>query len=160
MKIQRTLFTILFGLSFFLTNCNLSEENRLKQELAKKDSIIELQKNIINKHKKYYKFDSIIPIVIPENSNIKLGDEYKADIYVAAYKSDVPYEFYTCESLDTVNNKMINIKIKISTESDNGFVTYKYQPKKKGKYFLNGGIKFCRDSTDKIHLFKKEYYVN
>jgi hypothetical protein len=158
MKIQRTLFTILFGLSFFLTNCNLSDENRLKQELVKKDSIIELQKKIIDKHKKYYEFDTITPIVVPENSNLKLGDEYKADIYVAAYKSDVPYEFYTCESLDTVNNKMINIKIKISSE--NGFVSYKYRPKKKGKYFLNGGIKFYGDSIDKIHLFKKEYYVN
>lgn len=158
MKIQGTLFTILFGLSFFLTNCNLSDENRFQQELAKKDSIIDLQKRIIDKQKKYCDYDTIIPIIVHENSNIKLGDSYNADIYVSAFKSNDQFKVILCDSIDTVHNKMYRIKLQL--DMSNGLVSYQFKPKKKGKYFLQGGIKYYGDSTDKIYLFKKEYHVN
>jgi hypothetical protein len=134
-------------------SCQSTDEKRLKQELAKKDSIIDMQKKIIDGKKNNYDLDKIKPIVVPKNTNIKFGDSYSADIFLAAFNSKEQFEVYLCESIDTVNNKMTG---RIDTlKVNDGSAKINLHPKNRGKQIIHGLLVFKGIN----YFFTKEYNV-
>jgi len=162
MKKQTSILITLMTAFILFTCCHSTDEKKLELELAKKDSIIESQKKIIERRKYDWYLDRILPIVVPENTKIKFGDNYFAEVHLAAFDSKEPFEIYLCETLDTINNKMYgNID---TIKMIDGVGKINIHPKHKGKNIVQGQLFFKTHRTKNdvgIHMcFRKEYYVN
>ncbi|HRY33223.1 MAG TPA: GldM family protein [Bacteroidales bacterium] len=105
-----------------------------------------------------FKFDKIAARVVPQTRYIFQGDEYNAEIFVAAYDTKTNPEVYIVEGADTVTDA--NLKGAKQIEGVNGLVSLKIPAGGEGikKY---AGVIMVKTPTGEInkHYFNDEYVV-
>jgi hypothetical protein len=111
----------------------------------------------------YYKFNKLSAIVVDSSANIKLGDTYHANIFLAAedttyYPSIMVADFSQPDSV-LLLNKPDNKRI-FYVDAINGKGNYKKKVDKLGKHGFKGVIQI-RNSNGKLERFKfyKEFTV-
>lgn len=148
------LTTILLGMILFCScNNNSQEIAQLKKENEELRIHIEmLRKRISNDTDFTYK-----AIVIPVKSKIKLGEEYKAEVYLCVENKNNPFKVVLC---NLVNDQLIPTKDTLNRSPVYNCPEYRINPKKTGTYVWSGEIK-RKDAEGLLHiyLFKCEYEV-
>jgi len=148
------LTTILLGLTVLWScNNNSQEITQLKQENKKLRIKIEMLKNRIPNDTDFtYK-----AIAIPVKSKIKLGEEYKAVVYLCVENKRNPFKVVLC---NLVNDQPIPTKDTLNRSSIYNCPEYRIKPQKYGTYEWSGEIK-RKDIEGQIHIyaFKCKYEV-
>jgi hypothetical protein len=138
-----------------LSSCTFFYDYKLRQELARKDKIID---SLTRKKSGefFFSFDKIGAIVRLEHENIKLGDSIKANVYLTAFNSkEKPFEVYTCDNLDTITGEMTGNIDTIRVKYGEG--TIKIKPKKKGKNYVQGVL--IIDINDPPYTAQKMFFM-
>ncbi|MHC1708462.1 MAG: GldM family protein [Bacteroidales bacterium] len=105
-----------------------------------------------------FKFDAITARVVPQTRYVFQGEEYNAEIFVAAYDTKTSPEVYILEGADTITDAAINNAKKI--DGVNGLVNLKIPAGAEGikKYAGVIVVKTPAGATNK-HYFHDEYVV-
>lgn len=107
---------------------------------------------------KDFKFDNVTAKVIPESRLVFSGQEYSADIIVAAFDSRQNPEVYWKPGLDTATEAMVGTMTKI--EGQSGIVNLKIPAGGTGEQKFAGLIKIKKpDGTDQYYPFKSKFVV-
>lgn len=107
---------------------------------------------------KDFKFDNVSAKVIPESRLVFSGQEYNADIIVAAFDSRQNPEVFWKAGLDTATESMVGSMTKI--EGQSGIVQLKIPAGGTGEQKFAGLIKIKKpDGTDQYYPFKSKFVV-
>ena len=105
-----------------------------------------------------FKFDNVSARVIPDSRLVFQGQDYTADIIVAAFDSRQNPEVYYKMGLDTANENMVSSMQKI--DGKDGVVQLKLPGGGTGEQKFAGLIKIkAPDGTDKYYPFKSKFVV-
>ncbi len=105
-----------------------------------------------------YKFDEIAAKVIPKSNYILTGEEYEAQIFVAAYDSKQQPEIIVGSSVDTITFEVLGNTVKV--EGEKGYGIYKVPAQSTGLKTYGGIIKVTSPSgAMKAYPFEGEYIV-
>ncbi|MCF8296712.1 MAG: hypothetical protein K9J13_04130 [Saprospiraceae bacterium] len=110
--------------------------------------------------KKDFKFDKITAKTIPASSYVISGEEYKADIFVAAYSSTEKPEVYVKMDADTFTSADIIDENKIDSVSG-GMGKYSYRAAGIGEKKYAGIIRIKKPNTNEYdeHFFRNIFTV-
>jgi gliding motility-associated protein GldM len=103
------------------------------------------------------KFDQVSAKVIPESRLVFSGQEYTADIIVAAFDSRQNPEVYWRAGIDTATESMIGSMTKI--DGENGVVKLKIPAGGTGEQKFAGLIKIKTAEGDKYYSFNNKFIV-
>ncbi|RLD62319.1 MAG: hypothetical protein DRJ05_00695 [Bacteroidetes bacterium] len=107
---------------------------------------------------KDFKFDEISAKVIANSNYVFKGDEYNADVIVAAYDSRQDPEVYIKSGVDSLPVKSIGQGTKVDTEFGKGVISLPASSEGTQKYA--GFVKITDPmGADKYYHFKSEYMV-
>lgn len=105
-----------------------------------------------------FKFDTVAIKVIPSSRIVFIGDEYKADLIVAAYSTTVD-PVVQLGKTDSIGN-VIGTPDTTGITINRGLATYTRKPSSEGKVEWGGVLKIkAPDGSYKPFLFKEEYLV-
>ena len=105
-----------------------------------------------------FKFDEVNAKVIANSNYVFQGDEYKAEIFVAAYDSKQHPEVYILEGADTLRPENISSAKKIETEFGKGILILPASSEGTKKYAGIIRMKTPWGATNDYH-FKNEFMV-
>jgi gliding motility-associated protein GldM len=105
-----------------------------------------------------FKFDQVTARVVAPTSYVLLGQEYSADIFVAAYSSTQKPEIWLGQ-FDTVSNKFMGSIDSISVKTEGGIGKYTTHPSTEGPQKWGGVIRVKNPATNVIkqYPFRSEY---
>lgn len=103
------------------------------------------------------KFDQVSARVIPESRLVFSGQEYTADIIVAAFDSRQNPEVYWKAGIDTATESMVGSMTKI--DGENGVVKLKIPAGGTGEQKFAGLIKIKTAEGDKYYSFNNKFVV-
>jgi gliding motility-associated protein GldM len=103
-------------------------------------------------NKKDFKFDTITAKVIPQSNYVLLGEEYKADVFLAAFSTTNNPEILAGKEI-TDENYSESIPV------ENGFGKYTGKADKEGVHEWGGVIRMKTADGEKNYPFKSEYIV-
>ena len=105
-----------------------------------------------------FKFDQVTARVVAPSSYVLLGQEYSADIFVAAYSSTQKPEIWLGQ-YDTVSNKFMGSIDSTSVKTEGGIGKYTTHPASEGPQKWSGVIRVKNPATNvyKQYPFRSEY---
>lgn len=107
---------------------------------------------------KSFKFDNVSAKVIPESKLVFSGQDYNADIIVAAFDSRTKPEMYYRMGLEEADESMLSTLTKV--QGDSGVCRLKLPAGGTGEQKFAGLIKIqAPDGTDKYYPFKSKFVV-
>ena len=105
-----------------------------------------------------FKFDDITAKVISKNSYILKGQQYEAEVFVAAYDTKQNPEVYVLQGVDEINESNINRATPI--DGKNGIVKLNFSGSTEGSHKFAGIIRALNPSGEKVdYPFSSEYIV-
>lgn len=105
-----------------------------------------------------FKFDAITARVIPKNTYILEGQEYEADILVAAYDTKQEPEIYVLEGVDSITEANFSRATKLNGESRGSKL--KFRANRQGTYKYAGIVRVTNPAGEvKNYHFKNSYIV-
>lgn len=105
-----------------------------------------------------FKFDNVSSKVIPESKLVFSGQEYNADIIVAAFDSRTKPKMYWKMGIEEANESMISSLTEV--QGDSGVCKLKIPAGGTGEQKFAGLIKIqAPDGTDKYYPFKSKFVV-
>ena len=107
--------------------------------------------------KKQFNFDTIITKVIPQSNYVLLGEDYKADVFLAAFSTTQNPEILIGK-YDSLKNELVNIRDSIPV--DKGLGQYTTPTTKEGIFSYEGVLKLKKQGGGFENFpFKSEYIV-
>ncbi|MBL4592640.1 MAG: gliding motility protein GldM [Flavobacteriales bacterium] len=107
--------------------------------------------------KKQFNFDTIITRVIPSSNYVLLGEDYKADVFLAAFSTTQNPEILIGE-YDSTKNELVSVIDSIPV--NNGLGQYTVATTREGIFSYEGVLKLKKQGGGvEIFPFKSEYIV-
>ncbi|MFH0866093.1 MAG: gliding motility protein GldM [Bacteroidota bacterium] len=106
-----------------------------------------------------FKFDKIVAKVVPKSSYVLVGDEYEADIFIAAYDSKLTPTVTVWEGMDSITT--VPTTAGTDVPGSNGINKYKVPASGTGEKKFAGIIKIKKPNSDEFlsYNFNSEYVV-
>ena len=105
-----------------------------------------------------FKFDAITARVIPKNTYILEGQEYEADILVAAYDTKQDPEVYVLQGVDKITDANFSRATKLNGET--GGLKLKFRANREGTYKYAGIVRVTNPTGEVIdYPFNSDYIV-
>ncbi len=105
-----------------------------------------------------FKFDDIKAKVISQNSYILKGQQYEAEVFVAAYDTKQNPEVYVLQGVDEINES--NINRATSLEGKDGVVKLNFSSNSEGSFKYAGLIRVLGPEGEPVdYPFQSEYIV-
>jgi len=105
-----------------------------------------------------FKFDDITAKVISKNSYILKGQQYEAEVFVAAYDTKQKPEVYVLQGADEINES--NLSRATPLEGKDGVVKLNFSNGAEGTHKYAGFIRIVNPEGEKVdYPFKSEYIV-
>ena len=107
--------------------------------------------------KKQFNFDTIVTKVIPNSNYVLLGEDYKADVFLAAFSTTQNPEILIGK-YDSVTNSLIDVVDSIPV--NNGLGEYVVPTSHEGIFTYEGVLKLKKEGgAEELFPFKSEYIV-
>lgn len=134
--------TILSKLQTDVKNVEYEVVNQLFKSVGKRD----------------YNFDTIAAKVIPSSNYVLLGEDYQADVFVAAFSTTQNPEILIGE-YDSTTNKLANVYDSVAVNK--GLGNYQIKTDKEGIFNYQGVIKLKTPGSNEVqqYPFQSEYIV-